>query len=317
MDIRLIPLDQIDLDDRLFFIEHDMLPSIGWEAYGRISQPIWLQVKAASQYRIVDGFGFVNYLILNKKATEVEAKLYDNSNYTPLWENKVLKKIHENQASVFCILESLANLLTFLNSEISPPELDAVLGKAGFPKQALRLDQIIKMVEKLKNRCHFVDLNSLKYKDLLKLSNHSAEDLQNYSHFFKDLILKGNKLSSMIQLLDELAKGYGVSSADLLQNAEVKRIHDEVAEHQRYKQLKQLLLVLRWPELNQVMDDWQNTLSKLKFSKGIAAKIDPYFEGDELEFVLKAGSYSDFSELLMEINQKSNSKWFEHLFELI
>ena len=56
MEFSNVSPDQIDLDDRLFFLENINVANIRSQKIQTVFNPIWVQELTTDKYRIVDGF---------------------------------------------------------------------------------------------------------------------------------------------------------------------------------------------------------------------------------------------------------------------
>ncbi|MBU2512082.1 hypothetical protein KJ966_12145 [bacterium] len=312
-----IVISQIDFDDHLFFLANQHA-GIHWDQDSQVFNPVWLQEISPEKFRIIDGFIIANAIREFNHNISVPALIFNkDASLVEIWQKRGLKRLNEQNLSVLAFLEGLINILEYLNIETVPSEFLILTQELGITEKHIKLIPLKKDLNKIKQNCSFADLYSLNYKDITDLSSRKKEDLQSLSCLFGELNIKGNKLNSIIQMVDDLSKGYNLSIKDLLNNAEITAILEATPLHQRYKQLKIILSSLRWPTLTALKKDWAITIKKLKLPKQITITIDPFFEADEIEFKFNASSAGEYKMLLDNLREKAESQEIHHLFKLI
>ncbi len=312
-----IEISQINFDDKLFSLANPN-SDIHWSQDSQVFNPIWLHEIALDEYRIVDGFNLLNAIWKFDRSIRVPALFFNrDDSLVEIWKKRVLKRLNEQNLPVLAFLEGLIKVLEYLDTETLPSELHTIAQSLGIKADILKHQPLKKNVHKIIQCCAFADLYSLNYKDITNLSSRKKEDLSGLSNLFGKLMLKGNKLNSILQMVDDLLKGYNLSIQNLLDNDELVSILKDTPRHQRYKQLKDFLSSLRWPTLTIMRKDWSATLKNLKIPKQVTVTIDPFFEADEIEFKFKTSSATDYKKLLDHLREKADTKEITHLFEFI
>lgn len=318
MIIKNIQRKEIDRNDTLFFMSGFQKTAIEWKNRQEPFNPIWVQQKKNRTYRIVDGFRVFDSMQQSKAFSSLPARIFDeNTETVSLWKERVEKRIVEKNYSVYDIINRLHALVRYSELNAVPRELISLLERIGVNKASISLPQIENMLEKATVFIRFCDIHSLTYREMLNLSGMNMDQLEMLNQVLGGLELKGNKLSTVLQMLDDLDIGYNLDLPTILKRPELKRILDETPIHQRYKKIKEFLYILRWPTLTKTREDWTRLLKKLDMGENITIETDPFFEADELEITIRASSYEQLVRSIEILGEKTDSEALKNLFDFI
>ncbi|MBU3913910.1 hypothetical protein KKA14_00060 [bacterium] len=311
-------LKEIDLSDHRYFLPHINKPPLHWEEDIVLHNPVWLQKKSDDTYRIVDGFLVIESLINENRIQSIPAQIFSkDTSPLHLWKLRIAKRQQENNLSILGLFEGLLSLMTLIKSDTLPIETVQLLRQAHIPEQEISREKLLLIREKSNHIHDFTQTDQLTYKELKKLSSFETKELALLNQLLYELDLKGNKLLSMLQLIDELDRGYRLSLSDILKNSEIQNILENMPAHQRYKCLKSKLMEFRWPELSRLQLDWEKTIGRLAFPSQIRIVNDPYFEADDIQFVISASSIEQFKSSIDQIQEKWCSTEFKDLFNFV
>ncbi|NQU63087.1 MAG: hypothetical protein HQ517_02220 [SAR324 cluster bacterium] len=184
-------------------------------------------------------------------------------------------------------------------------------------KPVFSLTMLQNLIDKSSHYEGFTDIHQLGYGEITLLNNKSKSDLKTLSTLFKQMRLKGKKLTSMLQLIDELGRGYNLHLSEILKDSELEAIRTNYPTHQRYRQIKSHLLTLRFPELNKLKIDWNSTVKKIGLDRVVEIGHDPYFEEDQLKFVFSARTAIELKKQLKQVLNKADNSELEQLFDFV
>ncbi len=318
MKFEQVELAKIDFNDGLYSIR-SLNPTIRqWDGSDLEGNPIWLQEKPEDCYRIVDGFKRLSLDREQKRISPVPSFIFPmEHSLLELWNKRVTKKSIQQDLSAIGLLESLCTLLEYSGKSSPPAEIADTLVKHGIADKNLCLEKIQHLVAIIKQHCQFCDIDRLSYKEMTALSDRSQEDLKTLSSLLSGLKLKGNKLSTILQLFDELAKGYNRSPQKLLLEEEIADIISNSPPHLKYKLLKDRLSQLRWPVLRAHSKKWQHLVNSYRIPGELEISIDPQFESEHIDFHLKASTLEEFRNRLGALLEKAKLDEFAELFDFV
>ncbi|MBU2648554.1 hypothetical protein KKI24_27855, partial [bacterium] len=111
-----IALNQIDSEDRLFYLHHLDTATLDWDGRHNLFNPIWLQEKRPRSYRIVDGFTVFQRAKAMEFPGPIPAQVFpENSSLPELWKLRVQKRKRENNLSCMAYLQGLASMMMMSN----------------------------------------------------------------------------------------------------------------------------------------------------------------------------------------------------------
>ena len=313
-----IKLGQIDAEDRLFYLHHLNDSVKQWDGSLSLHNPIWLQEKTPDVFRIIDGFKVYEQARYHTSEGLIPAKVFpENSSLTQLWEQRVQKRKLENNLSPMTYLEGLLRMMKGLKLTSYPDET----GSGYFPQEirqkVLSREMLQNLIDTSQFYKAFTDIHQLAYNEIKLLSSKSEHDLTSLSLLLEEMQLKGNKLTSLLHLIDELNRGYNIKLSDILKDSEITSILKNYPAHQRYRHIKSHLQTLRFPELNKLLVQWNDCIKRAGLDGIVDIRHDPYFEDDHLQFVFSSRTLTELTKQLKQVLEKSSSAELEHLFSFI
>jgi len=313
-----VELNQIDAEDRLFYLHHLNDSIQQWDGNLSMHNPIWLQEMTPTVFRIVDGFKVYHLAKRYTPEGSIPAKVFpENSSLIQLWEQRVQKRKLENNLSTMAYLEGLLQMMKRLGLIAYPDDANSGYRLPEIGQKVLTLVMVQNLID-TSNHCKgFTDIHQLGYNEINLLNSKTESDLAALSTLFEQMQLKGKKLTSMLQLIDELSRGYSIQLSDILEDSELKATRESYPAHQRYRHIKSRLLTLRFPELNNLLAQWHDSVKRTGLDNVVDIRHDPYFENDHLEFVFSARTATELTKLLKRVLEKSESGELMHLFSFI
>ncbi|MCP4754448.1 MAG: hypothetical protein GY866_26500 [Proteobacteria bacterium] len=313
-----IDVNKIEPNDRLYYLPHTDASQVQWDAESTLFNPVWLQKTEPDRFRIVDGFVVVRLAMEKKRGQTIPARIFsEDTNPVALWKLRVEKRFREKNLVAIGFLEGLTKLLEQRDVPGIPDEIHGLSARMGISKKEIGLEQLVGICNRSKIFADFTELNQLGYKEIIQLSDLKEDKLRLLNRLFEGLRLKGNKLSTMLQLIDDLKRGFGVTLPDILKDEEIKTILEKQPNHLRYKFLKQRLTRLRFPRLNALRQKWNQTIETMDLPPKIEIRHDPFFEADELQFVLNVSSLKELNRQIRQIEKRSDSSEFGRLFDFV
>jgi hypothetical protein len=313
-----IDLDDIDFNDRYFQLQNhrDKLSAFTTDMVPYF--PIYLQPNGKGQFRVIDGFLVSAQVVNENLSNSIPAFIApDSSDLLQLWKFRLQKRYLENNLSPFCFLEVLSQLKKHHSNDTILANLESAIRVSGYAKLVNLSEKLDGDSETMKSIKSFTDSYSLGMKEIDHLANITPPDLPFISTLFKDLNLKGNKLITILNLIFELKKGYGLEVKKLLDDSSIQEILTDLPPHQRYIRLKERLTELRYPKLHELEQSWKETKSVIGLPTRIAVNHDPEFESDDIRLTLTASSIQELQTQLETIQRKIETTDLQELFNFV
>ena len=311
-------LKKIDLEERYFQIHNHRkgIPHFTTEIVPFF--PIWLQVTGEDQYRVIDGFLITAFAADTRYSGALPAFIFpDGTDLLQLWDFRVCKRYFEDNLSPFCFLETLTKMRENNSIEAIKAILNNTIRQSGY-RPLLEISE--KLNEEYNNYDYirsFTDPYSLGIKEIEQLANISKTDLLAISELLKNLRLKGNKLTTILNLITGLKFGYNLEVKKLLADSKIQLIINDLPPHQRYAHLKMRLIELRFPKLHELKQAWNQVNSAINLPERIGITHDPEFESDDIQLTLKAASLQELKSLLKTLQVKVETTDFPDLFNFV
>ena len=279
--------------------------------------PIWLQRTVDTGYRIIDGFRIIGRLWQKKESGTIPALIFDsNESKYELWKLKIQKRLAEGNFPVFPIVEQFYRL-----AEPEKFESDAVLveifHKAKVPIRKFGRSLVRKLSDNMPAINTFSNINELGYGELQLLGGFTTDEIDMLAVLFHGQFLKGNKLSSILQLIKELKNGFGILLRNICADRKVNEIINGPQNSPRYRLLKSYLTLLRYPVLNRSANEWKKAKADLKLPAEMQVINDPCFEADTLKFILEVDSAEKLEKTVRWIGEKLREGKLARLFDFV
>lgn len=319
MNYQDIDINEIDNQDRLFYLRHKSTAVKIGNAESMPYNPIWVQKVNKNQFRIVDGFLIVEQLTKDSTSQKIVPALVfpEDYNITKLWKKRTHKRFIEDNLSIIGFYEGLDLLLENCNLTEFPAVLKPIFIDLNIKESQLSRQKLKAIISKSKSFKNFTDISSLGYYDIDTLVTFNKNELNDLNVLFGELKLKGKKLTSILNTINDLRKGYTICLNDLTTDKNITKIIEEIPLHLRYKHIKQYLESLRYPRLNDLLNQWKSNLNRIKLPQSIKMVHDTFFEADEIQVIIKSGSIEDLKTDIKEFSEKMKTSEFKQLFNLI
>lgn len=271
---------------------------------------IWLQ-KIEGMFRIVKGF----HLASSHQGDILPAVILNESIDTwDIWKEMVLEKQAAAQAVFLDIL--LKTKSGFDWGEIPESELLQLFRYWGV-KKSTDLIQIIIFYEKYKEDLReVIDFKRAVFSDWKKLSEFKVISIQDLSSIFRKQPLQGKKLQSILVLLNEIKRKQGKYWREDHLNP-LKGDSLLIPFNQHYKEVKDFLIKMRYPRLNQLKNDWMKALQSADLPSNAMLEVDEFFESDEIRLVFTSDNQADLLKNTSDDFQNQYGTVFKKLFEII
>lgn len=319
MDFKNINRNEIDIHDRLFYLNHKKETRLKGNTENIPYNPIWVQKITEKHFRIVDGFLTVDPLNKgNASQQEFSAFVFPEDYSIPkLWKKRIYKRLIEDNLTIIEFYKGLQRLLTHQHLTSSPEILKPLFDELNIKDTQIDLKKLAEIRDKSTQFKKFTDTDALGFHEINKMIALDINQLDELSSLFEGLQLKGKKLTSILNIINDLRKGYSINLSDLKTDKNILSIKENIPAHLRYKHIKQHLDSLRYPRLTELQNQWKNNLNHLKLSDNIKIVHDPFFEADEIQIMIKTSSVDGLKTSIDEISDKLNRIEFHQLFTLI
>lgn len=313
-----IDIRWIDLTDELFYLDCVNDTPLDWDGTQPLFNPVWLQQKAASSFRIVDGFSVIRKLHTVSPDQSVPAMVFpESSSLIQLWEQRVRKRELEGNLSTAAYLIGLSRLMEKEQLTSYPvgnreADLPTSMKNRIFDRQS-----ISQLIENFNHFSRFTDIHQLGFKQLDRLNTLSETELNLLGNLLDGMHLKGKKLTTLLDLVDELDRGFNIHISDLDRDTDLVKIRADIPPHQRYRHIKARLIALRFPQLSRLIADWDNALKRSELEGVADIRHDPYFEADSLEFLFTVSSTEELKQQLKAVLDRADTPELQKLFSLI
>lgn len=317
--LKFIPFDAIDLANREFEIPSISSQKFEWDSQKTpIFNPIWVKETGDNTYQLIDGFKVIDTIQSRSKVETIPAFVFSKDiKEWDIWQFRFKKRASEHNLPLVQVIIKCIELLLARGKEDIELRLKQVLMDLGVPTAKFKLLGVESFRTQIKLFKKFTDLNDLGHKELFYILNFDLAHLTSLAQFLSGMCLKGNKLSSLLVLLDELKKGFELGIDDILNDSEIKRITAEAPENHRYKAIKQRLIELRYPLLTEQKTAWESAIKQCKLPKGISIGCDPYFENDHLEMMIKIKEQKEVERVVHQLKKMMKSDDIQHLLDII
>ena len=318
MIFKKVPLNSVKIDDFRFKLHSSRHETVNWASHMIPYFPVWLQEMNAGFFRIVDGFGIVGRIAQTNQFSEFPAFIFpDSTHILQLWDFRLHKRLSEDNLSPFAFIETLVNLQADHPDEPGVKHLSEIFGQVWHSKTVTNFQKLKDFEIRSKQITAFTEPYSLGMKEIDLLLAVNKTDFPVLSTIFNGLRLKGNKLTSIVELFLELKHGFDLKGQELLDDSRIRQIINQVPIHQRYGHIKALLMEMRFPKMAQLTQAWSQTTSEIEFPDQIEVRHDPEFESDNIQLILNVSSPLDLRTQLEILKKKATLSSFEQLFDFV
>jgi ParB family chromosome partitioning protein len=316
MDIRKIPLQQIDLSDDTFSVNY--LPDLqklrsSIEEIGLI-QPVLLK-KKLDGYQIICGFRRISVMKELGKS-EIESKVFEekemdefqlfslhlHENLTTRGFNSVEKAIALDKLIRRFHIDPAAVIKTFLPFFSLEPN-EKIL------KTYLSLAQ---MEDEIKT---YVLKEEVSRSNIRRLSALTPDDRMAILSLISPLKLGENRLREILTLLEEISRRNQCKEKDIVKRSEIQTIlsQKELTPSQKTERIKKVLTDLRYPKLNQMEKEFEKKRKDLNLPSNISLHHPPFFEGKRLKIEFQFETTEGYRTILSFLSSIAVEKKFEEI----
>lgn len=285
--------------------------------------PLLVQAVNDSKYRLVDGFKRCSWL---KSYTSNSGEDFQQTELSCL----VIPASVSMQDVAKIRLETLhsdpkdlsgIHLCRVTNFFMKEGFLKEVIASQVFPRLGLissvRLaGQLLELHDKLaapRQQKKFKlpeSMTRMGYEDLLPLLKFTNKDYSSVVSLAEKMEVRGKKWRNLLQVLEEVIRMRQSTAAEILSCSEFKKIMTDsnLQGPVRYRLLKQQLDILRYPELSDMRNRFDQNRKGLKLPQRMMLECDQYFENEELFLTLKIRSTDELREHLRNLSETLNSE---------
>ena len=320
MDIRKIPVQQIDVSDKTFSINY--LPDLQKlrSSIGEIGliQPVLLK-KKLDGYQIICGFRRISVMKELEK-TEIESRVFEekemdefqlfslslHENLTTRGFNTVEKAIaldklvHRFQIDPAAVIKTF---LPFFSLEPNEKILNTFLSLA-------------QMEDEIKT---YVLKEEVSRSNIRRLSSLTPDDRMAILSLISSLKLGENRLREVLTLLEEISRRNQCKEKDIVQRPEIQSIlsQKELTPSQMTERIKKVLTDLRYPKLNQMEKAFEKNRKDLNLPSNISLHHPPFFEGKGLKIEFQFETMEEYRIILKSLSSLPDKKEFEEIIQSV
>ncbi len=318
MDIRKIPVQQIDVSDKTYSV--NFVPDLqrlrsSIEQIGLI-QPVHLR-KKGDHYQIVCGFRRISVMKALGKS-EIESRVFEekemdefqlfslslHENLTTRGFNTVEKAIaldkliHRFQIDPAAVIKTF---LPFFSLEPNEKILNTYLSLA-------------QMEDEIKT---YVLKEEVSRSNIRKLSALTPDGRMAIFSLISRLKLGENRLREVLTLLEEIARRNQCKEKDIVQRSEIQAIlsQKELTPSQKTERIKKVLTDLRYPKLNQMEKEFEKNRKDLNLPSNISLHHPPFFEGKRLKVEFQFESIEEYQSMVSSLSLLADKKEFREILE--
>jgi len=320
MDIRKIPLQQIDLLDDTFSVNY--LPDLqklrsSIEEVGLI-QPVLLRKKSGG-HQIICGFRRIS-VMKELGTSEIESRVFEeketdefqlfslslSENLTTRGFNAVEKAIALEKLIRRFQVDPAAVIKTFLPFfSLEPNEkiLNTYLSLA-------------QMEDEIKT---YVLKEEVSRSNIRRLSALTPDDRMAIFSLISRLKLGENRLREALTLLEEISRRNQCKEKDIVQRSEIQAIlsQKELTPSQKTERIKKVLTDLRYPKLNQLEKAFEKNRKDLSLPSNISLHHPPFFEGKGLKIEFQFETMEEYRSILKSLSSLPDKKEFEEIIQSV
>jgi ParB family chromosome partitioning protein len=318
MDIRKIPVQQIDVSDKTYSV--NFVPDLqrlrsSIEEIGLI-QPVLLR-KKLDGYQIVCGFRRISVMKELGKS-EIESKVFGekemdefqlfslslHENLTTRGFNTVEKAIaldkliHHFQIDPAAVIKTF---LPFFSLEPNEKILNTYLSLA-------------QMEDEIKT---YVLKEEVSRSNIRRLSTLTPDNRMAVLSLISPLKLGENRLREVLTLLEEIPRRNECEGKDIVQRPEIQAIlfQKELTPSQKTDRIKKVLTDLRYPKLIQMEKTFEKKRKDLNLPSNISLHHPPFFEEKGLKIEFQFKTTEEYRSTVSSLSLLADKKEFREMLE--
>jgi ParB/RepB/Spo0J family partition protein len=316
MNIRKIPLEQIDLSDETFFVNylpdlHKLRSSI--QVAGLI-QPVFLRKKSAG-YQIVCGFRRLSVMKELGKS-EIESRVFEKKEMDEFQLFSL--SLQENLTTRgFNVVEKAIALDKLIHRfQIHP----AVVIETFLPLFSLEPNEKIlntylslaRMEDEMKT---YVLKEEVSRANIRRLAALTPDDRMALLSLSSPLKLGENRLRELLTLLDEISRRSHATVKEIAAQPELLAIlsQREYTASQKTERVKKALMGLRYPKLNQLEKAFGEKRKDLNLPSNISLHHPPFFEGKGLKIEFQFETVEEYQTIVSALYHLMEKEGFRQM----
>jgi ParB family chromosome partitioning protein len=320
MDIRKIPVQQIDVSDKTYSV--NFAPDLqrlrsSIEQIGLI-QPVLLR-KKKDHYQIICGFRRISVMKELGKS-EIESKVFEekerdefqlfslslHENLTTRGFNAVEKAIaldkliHRFQIDPAAIIKTF---LPFFSLEPNEKILNTYLS-------------LVQMEDEIKT---YVLKEEVSRSNIRRLSTLTPDNRMAVLSLISPLKLGENRLRETLTLLEEISRRNQCEGKDVVWRPEIQTVlsQKELTPSQKTERIKKVLTDLRYPKLIQLEKAFEKKRKDLNLPSNISLLHPPFFEGKRLKIEFQFETTEEYRTIVESLSSLPDKKEFEEIIRSV
>jgi ParB family chromosome partitioning protein len=308
--IKMIPLDEIDLEDMTFLITflpelESLLASI--QLVGLL-EPLLVREREDGRYQLICGFKRAETLH-RLSIPETEAFVYPQGALDDL--QALLLTVGHNLTRPLNLVEKAQALKKLLAFGVPEKEvIDRYLPLFNLQSNVRILKQVTGLVGLEQGLQEYLVRKNLSLSASALFLYLDKEGQQAILPLLEELRPGENRVKEIISFLREVSLRDGVSIPSLLARGDIRMIlsDQETQRPQRIEQLRRVLREMRFPRLTAMEDKFAEYKRSLSLPPQISFHPPPFFEGEEFRMELRFKDFRVFQELVTRLHQISEGE---------
>jgi ParB family chromosome partitioning protein len=305
--IKMIPLDEIDLEDMTFLITflpelESLLASI--QLVGLL-EPLLVRERNDGKYQLICGFKRAETLH-RLSIPETEAIVYPPGELDDL--QALLLTVGHNLTRPLNLVEKAQALKKLLAFGVPEKEvIDRYLPLFNLQSNVRILKQVTGLVGLEQGLQEYLVRKKLSLSASALFLYLDKEGQQAILPFLEELRPGENRVKEIISFLREISLRDGISIPSLLARGDIGKILSdrETQRPQRIEQLRRIVKEIRFPRLVEMEQKFAQYKRSLSLPPQISFHPPPFFEGEEFIMELRFKDFKSFREMVTRLNQIS------------
>jgi ParB/RepB/Spo0J family partition protein len=320
MDIKQIPVQQIDVSDKTFSVNY--LPDLQKlrSSIGEIGliQPVLLKKKSGG-YQIICGFRRISVMKELEKA-EIESRVFEEKEMDEfqlfslsLHENLTTRGFNTVEKAI--ALNKLIHLFRIDPAEVTKTFLP-LLSLEPNEKILNTFLSLAQMEDEIKT---YVLKEEVSRSNIRRLSTLTSDNRMAVLSLLSSLKLGENRLKEALTLLEEISRRNQCKEKDIVERSEIQTVlsQKELTPSQKTERVKKVLTDLRYPKLNQLEKAFEKNRKDLKLPSNISLHHVPFFEGKRLKIEFQFETTDEYQAILKSLSSLSDKKEFEEIIQSV
>jgi ParB-like chromosome segregation protein Spo0J len=308
--IKMIPLDEIDLEDTTFLITFlpELKPLLASIQLVGLLEPLLVREREDGRYQLICGFKRTEVL-RHLSISETEAFAYPQGALDDL--QALLLTVGHNLTRPLNLMEKAQALKKLLAFGVPEREvIDRYLPLFNLQSNARILQQVTGLVGLEQGLQDYLVQKKLSLSASALFPHLDKKGQQTILPLLEALRPGENRLKEIISFLQEVSLRDGVSIHSLLARGDIGKIlsDHETQRPQRIEQLRRIVKEMRFPRLIEMEKKFAEYKRSLSLPPEISFHPPPFFEGEEYRMELRFKDFGAFRELVTRLHQISEGE---------